>query len=121
MDVEFDDSLVHFKRLGKANRFALQSLEMSAKVQVFALNVLSALFANVVTFGIKSFRIALPIVGGKVAHITAGQFAAQFSTIGIGAFSQHKGGNIAGVAIQTIPNPALLSFILHKSPLFINF
>ena len=76
MDVEFDDGLVHFKGLGKANSFALQSLEMSAKVEVFAFDVLRAFFANVVTFGVKGFAIALPVVGGKMAHITAGQFLA---------------------------------------------
>lgn len=121
MDVEFDDGLVHFERLGKANGFALQSLEMSAKVEVFALNVLSAVFANAVTFGVKGFAIAFPIVGSEVSHITRSQFVAELSATGISASSQHKSRDVAGMTVQSIPKPALLPFVLHKRPLFIDF
>ncbi len=82
MDVDFDDSFVHFERFGKRNGFALQSLEMGldmgAEVEAFAFDALRAVFANVVTFGVKGFAIALPIVGGEVTHhITRCQFLAQ--------------------------------------------
>ena len=76
MDVEFDDSLVHFERLGKADGSALQSLEMGAEVEVLAevlaLDTLRAVFAHAVALNGQDFSVALPIVGGEVAHITVG-------------------------------------------------
>ena len=44
---------------------------MGAKVKVLAFDALCALFTDVVTVGIESFAVALPIVSRKVAHVTA--------------------------------------------------
>ncbi len=72
-------------------------------------------------FGIQQFGVTLPVVGVEVSHATGGQLAAQLLTTGIGAASQNKGGNRPGVTVEAIPQPALLLFVLHKTPLFIHF
>lgn len=120
MDVEFKDVLVHFGRFGKTDGFSLHAFEMSAKVEVFAFDVLGAVFADLMAFGRQHFGVALPVVSVELSHLTGGQFLAEFATVGIGAATQDKGGNISSVAIEAIPQPHLLSFVLHKTPLFIH-
>ncbi len=121
MDVEFDNGLVHFECFGKANGFALHSLEMSAEVEIVALDALRAIFANVVTFRIQGFTIALPVISVEVSHLAASQLAAQVVTTGISAPSQNPSRNVSGVAVTAIPEPTLLLFVMHKTPLLIHF
>ena len=101
---------------------------MSAKVKVFAFDALGAVFADVVTFGIEYFRVALPVISVEAAHVAGRQLIFELSTTGIGAASQNKSGNVTGVsgnvtgvAVEAIPQPVLLLFILHKTPLLIYF
>ncbi len=51
MDVKFEDGLVHLEVFGKADGFALPWFEMGAKVEVFALDALGAVCAEVVALG----------------------------------------------------------------------
>lgn len=120
MDVEFEDVLVHFGRLGKAEGFALHALEMSAKVEVFAFDALGAVFAYLMALGGQHFGVALPVVGVETPHLTGRQFLAELAATGVGAPAQDEGGNVSGVAVEAIPKPHLLSFVLHKTPLFIH-
>lgn len=120
MDVEFEDVLVHFGRFGKADGFSLHAFEMSAKVEVFSFNVLRAVFSDLMAFGRQHFGVALPVVSVETPHLARGQFLAEFAAVGISAASQDKGGDMSDMAIETIPKPHLLSFVLHKTPLFIH-
>ena len=121
MDVEFEDIDVHLRRLGKANGFALHPLEVRAKVEVFALDVLGAVFSDVVLGRRQSFLVAFPSVGVKPPHLATSQFVRQFSAVGVGAAPHHKSRNVTGVTIQAIPQPELLFFALHVAPHLIHF
>lgn len=121
MDIEFNDRFMHIRLFGKADGFALHTFEMGAKVEVFTFDALRAVFADVMSFGRKRFFVAFPVVGIEVPHLTGCQLAAQLSTTRIRTASQDKSRNKAGMAVETIPKPHLLLFVLHKAPLLIHF
>ena len=105
---------MHLKRLGKADSFALQAFEMSAKVEVFAFDVLSAGFADEVELRVEALGVAFPLIGVELEYIAGRKLLAQCSATGIGASSQNKGGNSSGAAVERIPQPVLLFFVLDK-------
>ncbi len=113
MDVEFEDIFVHFGRFGKADGFALQPFEVSAKVQVFALDALGAVFSDMMAFGWQHFGVALPVVGVEVSHLARQKLLDELAATGIGAAAQDEDRNISGVTVKTIPKPHLLPFVLH--------
>lgn len=94
---------------------------MSAEVEVFAFDVLGAGFSDEVDLLVKALGIAFPMVGVKLLHAAASKFLAQLATTRIGAAPDEESGDTPGAAIEGIPQPILLFFILHKRPLLIDF
>lgn len=107
---------MHFGRFGKADSFALQSFEVRAEVEVFAFDVLSASLADEVKLRINELGVTFPLVGVKLKYLAGGKFLAQLSATGIGAPSQNEGGNASSTAVERIPKPVLLFFVLNKRP-----
>ncbi len=90
--------------------------EVGAKVEIFAFDVLGAVFADMMALRLQGLGVALPVIGVKAAHLAPFQFLEQFLATGIGAAPGDKGGNISGVAVEAIPEPILPLFALHKRP-----
>lgn len=89
---------------------------MSAKVEVFAFNILGAGLADEVKLRIDELGVTFPLVGIELIHIARRKFLAQLSATGIGAPSQHKRRDASCAPVEGIPEPILLFFVLDKRP-----
>ena len=78
MNVEFYDVDVHLIGFGKSDGFALHSLEMGAKVEVFSFDALGAVFSDVMFGGGQGFFVAFPRIGKVAFDLARGQFAQEF-------------------------------------------
>ena len=85
MNVDFEDVVVHLFGFGETDGSSLKPFEMSSKIEVFTLDILGAFFADVMSFLVQIFGIALPMVGVKVLYLTRRELLDQLFARGIGA------------------------------------
>lgn len=105
---------MHLQALGKTDGLAMKALEVSAKVEVEALDVLCPLFANPVSSRWKKLLIGLQSISQKARYTAAAQFSDHLLTRSISSWSKLEGDNAFGLWIKTIPEPLLILLAADK-------
>ncbi len=117
VDVEFDDLVVHFVRLGVANSFSGESFEVGSEVAVFSFDVGGVRFSNLMFLGRDNLCIGFEIVGRKSLDLYCLEFFEQSFAGALVSFTDVKSQDFLLLRDVGVPNPTFLLFsFAHKRP-----